>query len=226
MGNWRGSLEEFRRHMSTHGEEEARSLVSNIPQVVGGVRERVVEHASKRFGILCLSRRRDSILMWGHYSDKHRGIVIGFDGSNDMFQAKAKSSHSGESDSPAITMGLHPVDYVNDRVVYDTSWMPTSEQMTHFDQQVFFSKSKDWIYEEELRQCFTLDSLVPRLLDDKSQGYFLPVVPAAVVSVSLGAKCNNDTAERVGAALKSSCFSHVVFDRASLHEREFALVFN
>jgi hypothetical protein len=68
--------------------------------------------------------------------------------------------------------------------------------------------------------------LLPRLLDDKSQGYFLPVFPAAVVSVSLGVKCNMNTAERVRAALKKSCFSHVVFDQASLHEREFALVFN
>jgi len=225
-GSWRGSLEEFRRHMSDHIEEEARSLVSHVPQAIGEVRARVVEHASKTFGILCLSNKRDSILMWGHYADKHRGIVIGFDSSNDMFQANAKSSRLGESDSTVIMMGLHPVEYGNERVVYDTSWFPTDPQMTQFEQQIFFSKSKDWIYEEEVRQCFALDSLVARLLDDKSPGYFLPVSPAAVVSVSLGAKFNMDTAERVRAALKRSCFSHVVFDQASLDEREFALVFN
>ena len=28
-------------------------------------------------GILCLSEMRDSLLMWGHYADNHRGLAIG-----------------------------------------------------------------------------------------------------------------------------------------------------
>lgn len=32
-----------------------------------------------RNGALCFSRRWDSILMWSHYGDRHKGICLGFD---------------------------------------------------------------------------------------------------------------------------------------------------
>lgn len=35
--------------------------------------------ASSSFVITCFSRLYDSTLMWSHYADKHRGLVIGFD---------------------------------------------------------------------------------------------------------------------------------------------------
>jgi hypothetical protein len=34
---------------------------------------------SKHFGLICLSRIHDDILMWSHYADQHKGFVIGFD---------------------------------------------------------------------------------------------------------------------------------------------------
>ena len=37
-----------------------------------------LENVSKIMGVLCMAERRDSILMWGHYCDKPRGLVIGF----------------------------------------------------------------------------------------------------------------------------------------------------
>jgi hypothetical protein len=39
-------------------------------------------------GILCLSEMRDSLLMWGHYADNHRGLVIGFDSDHPFFNKK------------------------------------------------------------------------------------------------------------------------------------------
>lgn len=33
----------------------------------------------KTLRVLCLSRRHDATLMWSHYSDQHRGVVLGFD---------------------------------------------------------------------------------------------------------------------------------------------------
>ena len=34
---------------------------------------------SEHFVVLCLSRSRSNLLMWAHYTDCHRGFVIGFD---------------------------------------------------------------------------------------------------------------------------------------------------
>jgi hypothetical protein len=36
-------------------------------------------------GLVCLSEKPDSLLMWAHYADCHRGFVIGFDTSQSFF---------------------------------------------------------------------------------------------------------------------------------------------
>ena len=41
---------------------------------------------NKRIGILCLSRKHDSILMWSHYTENHKGFVLGFDSNHDFFK--------------------------------------------------------------------------------------------------------------------------------------------
>jgi hypothetical protein len=40
---------------------------------------------NQNIGLLCLSEIRDSILMWGHYTDNHQGFVIGFDSEDSFF---------------------------------------------------------------------------------------------------------------------------------------------
>ncbi|MDD5289817.1 MAG: DUF2971 domain-containing protein [Patescibacteria group bacterium] len=34
---------------------------------------------SKKYGLLCFSKKWEEPLLWGHYADKHRGIAIGFE---------------------------------------------------------------------------------------------------------------------------------------------------
>src|SRR6266853_3861048 len=38
-----------------------------------------IEEFSRRFGVLCFSRSWSNPLLWAHYSDKHKGICLGFD---------------------------------------------------------------------------------------------------------------------------------------------------
>ena len=45
---------------------------------------------NSKIGILSLSKRWDSILMWAHYTDAHKGLCIGFD-SNEPFFKNFKS---------------------------------------------------------------------------------------------------------------------------------------
>jgi hypothetical protein len=145
--------------------------------------------------------------MWGHYCDKHGGLVIGFDSSNSIFQK------------------LREVDYVRERVIFDATWTESDPKIGVFETEMTFSKNKDWIYEEELRQLFTLDSLVSKPLDDGTPGYFLPIPSEAVMSVALGAKCSGELERKVRSTLSQSCYSHVKLDRVILHDSKFALTF-
>ena len=156
-----------------------------------------------------MSSRRDSIVMWGHYCDKHRGLVIGLDQSLPIFQ-------SGK--------GLRRVNYVQERVIYDSSWNCGRKEIGDFADQLVFSKNYEWSYEEELRQLFKLQGLINRLLADGVAGYFLPIPHSAIVSIMLGAKSSKQLEEAVKTTLRDPQFAHVVVKRAALHDTKFSLV--
>jgi Protein of unknown function (DUF2971) len=98
-------------------------------------------------GILCLSEMRDSLLMWGHYADNHRGLVIGFDSDHPFFYKKRN-----ENDEFGY---LRKVDYRRQRpsvVLSDTTsaiW--------------FESKSEHWTYEQEWRIVRVLTEATQRI---------------------------------------------------------------
>ncbi len=46
----------------------------------------------RRFRVLCLSRNPKSVLMWGHYTRSHAGVVLGFDASVAGFPTGLKSA--------------------------------------------------------------------------------------------------------------------------------------
>lgn len=40
---------------------------------------KILDEESNKLGIVCLSKKHNDILMWSHYSNKHRGICLKFD---------------------------------------------------------------------------------------------------------------------------------------------------
>jgi hypothetical protein len=49
------------------------------PQYLPSISSAIDSAFNKNVGVLCLSEVRDSLLMWGHYTENHEGFVIGFD---------------------------------------------------------------------------------------------------------------------------------------------------
>lgn len=79
---------------------------------------------SKTKGLLCFSKTWKNPLLWGHYADKHRGICLGFQISNDV---------------------LEKVDYVKER-------LPRPKVLDEeFVKSVLFTKFEHWSYEREYR---------------------------------------------------------------------------
>ena len=50
----------------------------------------------RRVGVCCFSEAKDSILMWSHYGNEHKGICIGFDTSKSLFQLAWKVKYREE----------------------------------------------------------------------------------------------------------------------------------
>jgi hypothetical protein len=82
---------------------------------------------SQHFGVLCFSETRDEPLMWAHYAEEHRGLVIEFD-----------TSHEGFMDLGQLCK----VEYLAGRPVYD----PAKGAMGFWRQ-----KEARWAYEGEWR---------------------------------------------------------------------------
>ena len=90
----------------------------------------------QRYGLVCLSRSPNNILMWSHYADRHRGMCLGFD----------------------VPDGLAmPVDYGSQ--VHDSgslTWGPTHGAFRDDEGEKVIdrnlrAKYDGWRYEEEVR---------------------------------------------------------------------------
>lgn len=92
---------------------------------------------TNNYAILSVSGVWNNLLMWSHYGNSHRGFVIGFHSQHPFFQTRqfkrfsvlSKGKYSAER---PIMPGL------------DQAWMDLAEI-------IFFTKSDDWSYEQELR---------------------------------------------------------------------------
>jgi Protein of unknown function (DUF2971) len=87
------------------------------------------EDSIARMGLLSLTARSDSMLMWSHYAASHRGICLGFDTSKTPF-------------------GLaHAVCYDDNRPVF----RPLDPDRSRLMERVLLRKAECWNYEEEWR---------------------------------------------------------------------------
>lgn len=114
-----------------------------IDTVIDEVLSRTAEVWSKRIGILSLSKCRDNALMWSHYADSHRGYVVGFDSNNSFFNP---------GNEKAIDH-LRAVKYSRVRAILPEFGFrdSTPEQVREATEYLFFTKSSDWAYEQEMR---------------------------------------------------------------------------
>jgi hypothetical protein len=88
-------------------------------------------------GVLCLSAKFDSLLMWSHYADQHRGVCVEYDVSG-VAKALRKVSY-GESRRVSAKD-------IRDWLVGDDKLARSS-----IDRACLLTKSKEWAYEQEWR---------------------------------------------------------------------------
>lgn len=162
--------------------------------------ETLVDEVSKYFGLICFSDDPQHLLMWSHYSDGHKGIVIGFDPSK-------------------LNLGaIDPVSYVPQRVE-----LPPPFQIEDRGRMkaIITSKSDLWKYEREYRAMLILPGLKKRTLKNGAIGYFRAFPPASIVKVILGFRCS--FAQRIRDALTNKGIT-ASLQRAKPDPNEFAVI--
>ena len=108
-------------------------LKTNMNAVQNGDDKNTFKMQDKHFGILSLSARFDSILMWSHYADFHKGFCVGFN------ETKLRESNLFGKGGPVGYNDEFPKIDPRDNRTPEKSFLQTH------------TKAKDWKYEEEYR---------------------------------------------------------------------------
>jgi hypothetical protein len=208
---YQGTMREFRRELRKMRPELISQGAPRIPEANRALQEKMLSHYSGEHGVVCLSKRSDSLLMWGHYSRAHTGFVVGLDLQWKPFNAANK--------------GMREVEYVRERPKWDTITPLEGMEANRALEKIIFSKNEDWAYEGELRQLFELKCLLKETGKNENS-YYLEMPTHVVKCAILGLRTPAELENEVRSILSEEKLSHVSLWKAALHESQFALNFH
>ncbi len=172
---------------------------------------------SDKFGVLSLSKRRDSLLMWAHYASQHEGFIVEFESTHPWFSRKEFVPGYGNVGF------LRKVKYSPERpkiLAKGTAQFGFSKGGQPED--IFFAKSRQWAYENEWRIVMLLERAT-KIIEGATHLFEVP--SAAISAVILGARIAPSDQEKIVGHLSNPQLTHVSLIRASLNPRRFILDF-
>jgi hypothetical protein len=122
----------------------------------------IVQLLNKEIGILCLSRVRDSLLMWSHYGDQYAGAVVGFDSTHEFLANQIDVEYRS----------TRPRRHVNTYLAGN----PVSLAE-------LCAKSKQWEYEQEVRVVRRLAGCKAAGTDARGFPVFVQHVPREAIKI-------------------------------------------
>jgi len=149
------------------------------PQSIG---KALIELINKSQGVLSLSRTNESLLMWAHYSDSHRGFVLGLDEKHPFF---SQPDSTGRSTKP------HNVVYSTNRFIVKTA-------NDDFYEKLLCYKSLEWAYEQEVRIFRTFVANAEDCEKNSSSDIHLFSLPRdCIKEIYIGANANTKTRKKI-----------------------------
>ncbi|MBT9392852.1 DUF2971 domain-containing protein [Hymenobacter sp. NST-14] len=147
-------------------------------------------------GICCFSTVKDSILLWSHYANSHKGFCLEF---------------SFPTSDPN---GIHPLP-----VCYSDSFQKLSFQAERDDSifNMIYTKSREWSYEKEWRVLKT------GLLKNSDRKINFNQI--FLKSIYLGIKCENETIEKIKNICKAK-YPNIKIHQAFKCNESFKIDFN
>ncbi len=145
-----------------------RSMRDLAPPLCASIHEAL----DRSVGILSLTEVPDDLLMWAHYADSHRGILLGFDERHAFFNRRRSENDEF---------------YFLRKVVY-ADLPPAPSILTLEGNAMFVTKGTEWAYEREWRMLAPLGdaSRCVKVAGDSVHLYSFP--PDALTSIVIGAR--------------------------------------
>ena len=212
----------FRARIEHHRTPQIAAALLQAPEHNAAMAARIDELMNKSIGVLSLCERADSLLMWPHYGDSHRGFVIAFDTSAPFFHQATPPAHVNASPEEAAQFAeeygrLRYIRYREERPSVVVTDMPFDTIMT---------KGKAWEYEGEWRMLMPPDYADVKLPPHQGLAVCLfAVPPSSVKTILLGCNADDDLlacALRLRARPESQ---HIGIAKARVDEQHFRVHF-
>jgi hypothetical protein len=175
-------------------EEERKAIlkVSQDPERYKQVEAMMIDLFGYTVGILSLTEKPDNLLMWAHYAAEHTGFLIGFDTSHaywNNFGDERGNSHVGV---------LRKVAYSETR--------PSPEHLAAMSlEQVYFTKSREWEYEQEWRVFRNVQQCDHAIEFDNAPPVCLFNFPKdSVLQIIIGCRASDETAKAIADIVKGT----------------------
>lgn len=170
-------------YISTQKEifDELRSHLKKLtdPKNVG---DEIMERMEFAQGVLSLSRTKESLLMWAHYGDSHKGYVLGLDENHSFFNS---ADMRGRSTKPI-------------NVTYTTQRIHVNTDSEDYREQLLCTKSLEWAYEEEVRVFRTFGKNFNDFKKNKrGQVHLFSLPHDCIREIYIGANCHTETIAKI-----------------------------
>lgn len=99
-------------------------------------------------GIFCASSNHENYLLWAHYANKHKGVVLEFSPNLEKDSVLRLATKVNYSERRPFVYYSHS-DYYQ-KALFKT----TSDVLNTYYKEIFYTKSLEWRYEDEVRVSF------------------------------------------------------------------------
>jgi Protein of unknown function (DUF2971) len=184
---------------------DLKSLRENNKLVVA-----TIQGQFRTYGILCTSANKDSLLMWSHYSDHHRGVVL-------ELRPNVEKQSALLASKPVRYSKERPLMYRSARELIEKALFQSAEDVARsLLQSLIYTKSPEWEYEGEFRLA------IPRFVREGAREAYLDFHPEELTRVLFGCRVSDDQRRELeGLARRFN--PDVRFSRAIMARREYAL---
>jgi hypothetical protein len=162
-------------------------------------------------GALCMSRNGCHPLMWAHYAQEHRGLVIEFDSTAPCFSRKRSANDELGT--------FREVSYSETRPILD------SDSGDDWFVRLALTKASEWTYEDEVRFLLELSS-ADRIVEKEMKIHLLDIPPSAIRSITVGCRAEPATIEMVKSALaNNNATTHISLRQAHVDQKKYELLY-
>lgn len=165
----------------------------------------LVDHCNENMGIVCFSKSPDVIQMWAHYTDNHKGIVVGLDENEFIPNKEILFTVFYEDDTVLI-----PITGISERL---------DQYVKKLIPEIVRRKESKWIYEKEIRVYATLDEM-----DLDGYYYYKGIPTSAIKELYLGLRSDDSTKLIADCLRKRTEYKHLKIYKMDKHESAYKLV--